>query len=580
MNPSTKSERSGKDIQAFMGVGAINEFDRLACSIGAAEAVDPCFSTCLDVPNGGILFAIPALLANGLIRHTDEHFRLPKGYYGLCSIFLLIAFMLLARIKSIEGLRYCAPGEWGKLLGLDRIPEVKTIRQKISHLSKTGEVSQWSASLCQDWMSDNPEHASSLYIDGHVRVYHGHQANIPKHYVARQKLCLRACCDYWVNDMDGKPFFVISKDVDPGLLNVVENEIVPRILTETPKQPSDEELEADSLLHRLILIYDREGYSPDFMLRMKKLRIACLTYNKFPKEDWPYDEFRHEQVVLVSGDIIDMQIAERGVLFKNGLWVRETRRLTDSGHQTSIISTAYRLTVAAVARGMFARWSQENFFKYMREHYSLDRLVEYSVEDLPNDTRVVNPEYRKLDGQIRSATGKLNRTMAEFGAKTIDGEIDSDRVEAYEKEKAKLQEKITLMKREIEDLKAKRKNIRKHIPIAELPIEDRFQRLGSKSKDFLDTIKMICYRAETAMVNAVREWMCREDDARSFIRALYRTEADIIPDEENGILRIRLHHLTTRSADNIAKLLCIALNETMTFFPGTQLRLVYEMVSS
>ena len=179
--------------------------DRLACSLGGMTAVAPCFAASLDIPNGGVLLALPSLLANGLIHHTDKHFQQPKGYYGLCSIFLLVAFMLLARIKSAEGLRYCAPGEWGKLLGLDRIPEVKTFRQKIALLANEGKVNEWSAKICQDWMNDHPEDAASLYVDGHVRVYNGKQANIPKHYVSRQKLCLRATCDYWVNAADGKP---------------------------------------------------------------------------------------------------------------------------------------------------------------------------------------------------------------------------------------------------------------------------------------------------------------------------------------------------------------------------------------
>jgi hypothetical protein len=544
------------------------------------EAVKPSFTASLDVPNAGVLFALPALLANGLIRYTDKHFQLPRGYYGLHTLFLVVAFMLLARIKSIEGLRYCAPGEWGKLLGLDRIPEVKTLREKIAHLSQKGKVAEWGAELCQDWMSESPEHAASLYIDGHVRVYHGNQAKIPKHYVAREKLCLKATCDYWVNAIDGQPFFLISKDVDPGLLNVLENEIVPRAIRDVPGQPSKEALEKDPLLHCFILVFDREGYSPDFMLRMKDLRIACLTYNKHPGEDWPKEEFRQEKVTLISGEVIDMKLAERGILFKNGLWVRETRRLTNNGHQTSIISTAYRLDIGVLAMGMFARWSQENFFKYMRQHYSLDRLVEYTVEEIPEQTVVVNPKYRQLDGAVRSKVGKLNRKMAQFGAITIDGEIKTENVEKYQKEKAALQEEINIAQKEIETLKTEKKTIKRHISLSELPPEERFQRLSSTSKDFLDTIKMICYRAETAMVKVVRESMTRSDDARSFLRSLYQMEADILPDEENGVLRIRLHHMTTRSADKTVEHLCATLNETETFFPGTQLRLFYEMVSS
>ena len=48
---------------------------------------------------------------------------------------MLMAFMALARLKSVESLRYCAPGEWGKLLGLDQVPEVRTLRNKIRLLS-------------------------------------------------------------------------------------------------------------------------------------------------------------------------------------------------------------------------------------------------------------------------------------------------------------------------------------------------------------------------------------------------------------------------------------------------------------
>jgi hypothetical protein len=72
-------------------------------------------------------------------------------------------------------------------------------------------------------MERDPDNAAILYIDGNVRVYSGEQTNLPKHYVARQKLCLRATVDYWVNAMDGQPFFLINKEIDPGLLKVLED---------------------------------------------------------------------------------------------------------------------------------------------------------------------------------------------------------------------------------------------------------------------------------------------------------------------------------------------------------------------
>ena len=169
-----------------MGVGASNVLDRMAASVGDLTAVEPVFQPVCDVPNGGVLLALPALLAIALLHQAQKYFQLPKGYYGLESLFLMVAFLALARLPSLEQLRYCAPGEWGKLLGLDRIPEVRTVRKKLALLSAQEQVGAWSAELCAQWMGEDPEKASVLYVDGHVRVYHGDQTQLPRHYVARQ----------------------------------------------------------------------------------------------------------------------------------------------------------------------------------------------------------------------------------------------------------------------------------------------------------------------------------------------------------------------------------------------------------
>lgn len=335
-----------------MGMGATNTLARLEASIGCLNGVEPTFQDCADVPNGGVLLALPALLSQGLLHKTENHFQLPKGYYSLCSIFVLLAFMTLARLKFVESLKYVSPGEWGKLLGLDRVPEARTVRNKIYHLSEYGQPVEWSAELCKDWMLNSPEEAGVLYVDGHVRVYYGNQTKLPRHYIARDKLCARATCDYWVNAMNGKPFFYINKAVDPGMLQVLEHEIIPRLLKDVPNQPTSEELKANPLLPRFTIVFDREGYSPAFIARMWKMhRIAVTTYIKNPTEDWPEDEFVPYTARLSSGESIDLKLAERGTFLewtvrgthrqKKQLWVREIRRLRDNCVQGSIVSTNF-----------------------------------------------------------------------------------------------------------------------------------------------------------------------------------------------------------------------------------------------
>jgi hypothetical protein len=404
-------------------MGATDIGGRLATSVHGCDPLSPTFLTCCDVPRAGVLFAVPALLAAGLLKFCGKHFRLPKGFYRLDTIILLLALMALARVKSVEKLRSQPPGEWGKLLGLDRIPEVKILREKIKILIQDGEPRQWAGDLSAHWLAMEPDLAGVLYIDGHVRVYHGKQTQLPRHYVSRQKLCLRATVDFWVNAMDGRPFFLVNKAIDPGMLTVLEEEIVPRLLQDVPNQPTLFELEKDPYAFRFLLIFDREGYSPAFFHRMYLLGIACQTYNKYPGDDWPMSEFKECRVTLASGHIVTMELAERGVFLGGKIWVREIRKLSKTGKQTSIVSTDYKSDYGVVAAAMFARWSQENFFKYMQEEFNINALSTYELEKIDDTEKVVNPLYRDVDGEVRKLLGQLNRKKCELGQLGLQEEI-------------------------------------------------------------------------------------------------------------------------------------------------------------
>jgi hypothetical protein len=564
-----------------MGMGATDTLGRVLAAFGAVVAVKPEFEPAADVPNAGVLAALPALLSCGLLSGSRKYFSIPPGYYALPSIFLLLAFMALARLKSLESLRYCAPGEWGKVLGLDRVPEVRTLRAKLRVLTTSGQPEQWSAELCRQWMEADPEATGVFYVDGHVRVYHGAQTKLPRRYVSRQRLCLRGTTDYWVNALDAQPFFVVTKSVDPGLVQVIENEIVPRLERDAPRLLSEQELLADPLRHRFLIVCDREIYSPVLFAKLWNKRIACSTYRRSPGPDWPSEEFCVEPITLTNGESVKMMLAERGVFLDTAkLWVREVRRRTDSGHQSAIVSTDFTNPRDHLAAAMFGRWGQENFFRYMLEHYGLDRLVSYILEAVPDTTRVVNPAHRDLDAAVRKRNSVLSRRRAEFGALSLDLPITTKLVMGWEHKKASLLQEITQIALEIVELKAKRKQTPRHIEVKDLPPEHRFSQLHCASKHFIDTIKMIAYRAETAMVHVLRDVLSRHADARSLLRAVYCNEADLLPDYANGTLTVRLHHLANRSSDLAIRHLCDELTATETVFPETNLRLIYELGSN
>ena len=259
--------------------------------------------------------------------------------------------------------------------------------------------------------------------------------------------------------------------------------------------------------------------------------------------------------------------------------MREIRKLTETGHQTAVISTDFQSERGQIAVQMFSRWSQENYFKYMTEHYNLDRLVEYQTEPLDETTRVVNPAHRKLEGQIKSQAAKLSRKKAQFGALMLEGELEVSPVEDYQRRKADLQETIELLEKDLDTLKQQRRGVARHLTLAELPEKERFAQLAGGRKHLLDAVKMIAYRAETALAALLRPSLSRSEDARSLLREVFTTEADLLPNEQEGTLTVSLHHLANAASDQVVQELSQHLNASETVFPGTNLRIIYKLVS-
>jgi transposase-like protein len=573
---TTKSQRSGLDAQAAQGMGTActRPDERMAAALGLVESAATRFEPCEDVAMGGLLVGLPTLCENGLLSGLDRHLSLPGGFYSAMHILFLLGFMALARIRRPEGLRHLPPGELGKVVGLDRVPEVRTLRKKIALMASKGSPQQWMRDLSATWMKADPQEAAYLYVDGHVRVYHGALANLPRRYVSRERLCLRGTSDYWVNDAIGRPFFVVSKAVNDGLASALLEEIVPELLASVPEQPTAEQLEADPLLHRFVVIFDREGSNYDLLSKLWKQRIAAITYRKAVKDVWPENEFEEVEVLVPGGGTTRMKIATRKTSLtsgKNSLPVQEIRRLTATKHQTAIITTAYNLEQKQVAGRMFSRWCQENFFGYMMEHYDIDGLVGYGSEVLPSTLMVINPARRLLDKAARELARRIRKLQAELGSASLDHDG------AAIQRRAEQLEDIQRWKKEHKDQCLQRRQTPKKVTIDSLPEAERPTQLPPMSKILTDTVKMIAYRAETALVGLLRKHLKKEEEARALVRELFVSAADLLPNEQKNTLTVRVHRMASPSHDKAIRALLCDLTKSAFLHPQTGARLIYEL---
>ena len=214
----------------------------------------------------------------------------------------------------------------------------------------------------------------------------------------------------------------------------------------------------------------------------------------------------------------------------------------------------------------------------MMEHFAIDLLNEYRTEEIPETKRpVVNPQWRELDRQKRSVKSKLTHRQARFAALTLHPESDESAQTNWEKRKAELVEEIEQLEHELTGINSQLKTTPSHLDWDKLPETEKFQRLAPSRKQLVDTVKMIAYRAETALASIVRESLARTDDARSLLRDLFRSEADLLPDLELQVLRVHVHPMSNPRSNRAIAHLLEHLNAAEFTYPGTNLQLVYSI---
>jgi len=577
---TSPSERNDEDIRAAAGFGiaTTNVTERALAATGQIKSATIKFLPSEGVDFGGVLFLLPSLLTTGLLSYRS-HYQGLKGYYNLDHIITGLSFLYLCRIKNPEQLKHYPPGELGKLIGLDRIPEAKKLREKIYQISQQKQAKAWNRHLAKKWVEE--EGNTFYYIDGHVEVYSGHKANLGKKHISRLKLCLPGMTEFWVNNADGLPYFVVTGEVNEKLQEMILTKIVPELIEGVAMKVSDEQLNADKDLPRFTLVFDREAYSPKFFeVLWEQYRVAVITYRKNVKDLWDEKDFT-KKIYKKGGRTETMEIAEKNIVL-DGVELREVRKKNSDKHQTSIITNNKKIDTKTTAVSMFARWSQENFFKYLRENYDMDRMSYYITNEVDKELTVVNPIHSKLTYKIKKLKEKIDRRklkLFELISENAQSDIDEDTNKIFNKQ-SRMKEELQILEAQHQELKQERKQYPYHIKVKDMEEDIRYNKLDLESKLFQNVIKMICYRAETNFALLLSaDYKKRFNEMRALVQSLINTKANIIPDYENKTLTIELYSLSNPRDNQAVINILDMLNDSETVFPGTDLKLKYKFAT-
>ena len=540
--------------------------DRAFARLGMLDDALPMFADAEVLPRAGVLLAVPLLVRHGLLQAFAKVYgSLHPSFYGLRTIVVTLFLLALLRIKRPEHLKEHRPQDLGHVLGLDRAPEVKTVRRKLSQLAKREQGRLLMEELARRRIAQDEQRVAFLYVDGHVREYHGKhrlfQAKKPQRQVVTP-----AVTDTWVHDAHGEPLLVVTSEINAKLTQVLEPIIadVRRLVPEG---------------QRVTVVFDRGGFSTKLFARLVKSGLDILTYRKGKtrkvcrsrftcQREWV--EGKERQYTLCDRPRVRVGKRPKGDEGSEPgkyLWLREVRVLREDGGQTPILTSRKDLSAVQTAYRMFSRWRQENFFKYMEEEFALDALAEYGAEEVTEAEDRRNPQYVKLTKQIQKAKAEVARLQGELGKHAAANEETERRtMRGFKIAHASLRRELEEAEARVEQLKQRREGTSNRIP------PDDMEVLKSEKKLIVDAIKMAAYQVESELFGMLGAHYARtEDEGRTLLHAIFQSPARLeVTDSE---LRVTIAGQSSPHRTAALAGLCAQLDALGVHFPGTRLRL-------
>ena len=539
------------------------------------EGAGPVFTAGARYPLAGLLLALPALEGTGLLDAAREVYgQLKDGFYGLAATLLTLVFLALAGEPRAEGATRVPPAALGRVLGLDRAPEVKTIRRKLGELAAAGKAADLIMALARRHAAARPDTLGFLYIDGHARVYSGTRT-VQKTHVARLKFPAPATMETWVTGQDGDPVFMVVAEPSDSLAGELR-----RLL------PDLRGIAGQG--RRVTVCFDRGGWSPALFADITAAGFDLLTWRKGPAPDIPAGQFTTITCADDRGrehryDLADTTVAlgiSDGPRKGQTVSLRQvTRHVPARGggtRQIHALTSRTDLAAGEVCWRLTSRWREENYFRYARTHFALDALDSHAATPDDPGRLVPNPAKKAAAAQVRHAEILAAAAQAQRDASlaALRNPAPGQPVTITNQMINALDAPVEAAYRELEEAGKAAAVTPARVPLGTLAPD--MMRLEAEVKQITHAIRMAACNAETTLARALDGRYARAgDEAYALIREALTASGDIHPGDSE--LLIRLDPLTAPRRTQALAALCDQLNQDASRYPGTDLVLHYEV---
>ena len=391
--------------------------DRLLARLGMLEDAEPLFGSQARVEWAGVMMALALWAACPFGQLCQKAYgSLGAAFYGLGTVLRTLVVMALLRLHRPENLRDHDPVKLGRILGLDRAPEVKTLRGKVHRLCAREQAAELMAQWAQSQVEQSAQAPGVVFIDGHVQVYHGKE-KIGQVYSNQARRVVKGRTENWVHLPGGTPLLSLCSPFNESLSGVL-----PEAMARAKELCGGETLTA---------IFDRGGWSTQMFEKILSRGDHFSTYRKGKYEPWGAEAFelretqigqrtyerapcmRKLELPVYESHATDPKGRKRYRRSSRKLRLQEVRLWRGDGGETSIVSSRQDLDAVEIATLQLSRWgAQENSFKYLLAEFDLDSLWVYGTQELPEAVDHPDRTHSGLEKELAQLQARRKTLLA------------------------------------------------------------------------------------------------------------------------------------------------------------------------
>lgn len=467
--------------------------------------------------------------------------------YDLKKIIKTLVFMIIFEFSSFEQFKTVSHKEFGPLIGYHRAPSVKLIRNRLDEIAKPGCCDKLMDNLARQYLKNDLVNLGVLYLDGHPVPYYGCEKT-PKKFFSTRNLALKAEQHIYVNGKEGRPFFFKFSDASRNFMD-----LIPEIADHAQKLIS-EVTDRDA---PLIFVFDREPYSSELFKRLTEKGHIFICWRKYDKKasltnfdktlTWKVDEKTtlHYPVYRRQIKVGKQKYPIEALSF----YCKEDDNFDPASDKPATLVTNVNkfnpedyndfegLSSLELIIFMCGRWQQENFFKIMKNQYSIDHHPDYEFEELIPQPEVKNPAIKEAKKEIKKLKRKLNKIKNKLGEKFSDARYNDKSLEHYQnlKTSSKLLQRKEELETKIEKLKDKIKQLPEKVPFDKVT-DAKMKIREIRRKLFMDILKTAVYNAKEMALTTFAKYYDRPKDIRVIFEMLIKSNTYL--KLENNILKV------------------------------------------